>query len=84
MQQAYVKGTDIRIVGTLESIQGTAIVDGFDANGDPVYEGGTDIDWNTQTTERNDKGQIIFVDENDKARSADEVEFRKDKENGEG
>lgn len=51
-----------RITGSKERVYGIAQILDFDAQGDPNYEGGTDIDWDSQETIQRD-GEDVFVDE---------------------
>ncbi|MER9176225.1 hypothetical protein NKH72_21855 [Mesorhizobium sp. M0955] len=54
------KGHDI--VGTYERVYGIAQISEITAEGEPVYAGGTKIDWDSQETlTRN--GKRVFVDE---------------------
>jgi len=77
LKQAYVKGTDLRIVGTLEQIPGCACVAGFDRHDQPVYSGNTEVWWNGQRTETDPcNDQPIYVDQNLETRGANEIEFR--------
>ena len=56
-----------RVVGTLETLQGVANINGVtvDADGklEVEYAGETTIDWNSQTSVRNNRNKRIFVDE---------------------
>lgn len=54
------KGHDI--VGTYERVYGIAPISEINDEGEPVYAGGTRIDWDSQETLTRD-GQRIFVDE---------------------
>lgn len=59
----YVKGTDVRIIGTLELVFGVAQVNGLDDDGSIIWGGETKIDWNSQETVlRNDKPVWISED----------------------
>jgi len=58
----YVKGTDIQVVGTLETIQGVAIAFGLNEDGSPEYAGETKIWWDDQRTIIRD-GERIWVDD---------------------
>src|SRR5690242_11799851 len=51
-----------RITGSFEQINGIANITDFDENGDPNWEGGTDVDWDSQVSVQRD-GEDIFVDE---------------------
>lgn len=44
----YAKGTNKRIIGTLERVYGVADVIGLDPTGSPIYGGETKIDWDSQ------------------------------------
>ena len=63
VKQAYAPdGT--RIIGTLESIPGTALILGVDDDGTPEYLGETEVFWDGQQTCTGDQGQTIWIDEN--------------------
>lgn len=50
------------IIGTLETIKAVSRIVGIKSNGEPEYEGTTDIDWDSQRTDLV-LGEIVFVDE---------------------
>lgn len=55
------------ITGTAETVQGTARIASWKRNEDGTIEilehDEIEIDWNTATTERDENGEILFVDE---------------------
>ncbi|TYO65469.1 hypothetical protein FXV83_16165 [Bradyrhizobium hipponense] len=59
----YVSPTGSPILGTLEKLTGRAEIMGIDDNGEPVYQGGTEIFYDDQVTATKD-GKMIFLDEN--------------------
>lgn len=59
--QAFYSPDGNLIIGTAEKLFGTARIAGVDpATGQPVYSGGTDVDWDSQETLISD-GKILFV-----------------------
>lgn len=52
-----------RIIGTAEIVNATAITAGFSDKGDPVYAGGSEVDWDSQFTRIHSDGSILVVDE---------------------
>lgn len=58
----YVSPNNSPIVGTYERVYGVAVVTGITDEGDPVYEGSTDMYWNSQETVYSD-GETLWVDE---------------------
>ncbi len=46
----YVKGTNIEIEGTLETVRGVALTLGLEEDGSPIYAGETKIWWDEQRT----------------------------------
>lgn len=76
MKQAYVKGTDIRIIGTLERIPGRAEIAGFkDSLTDIEWAGGTEVFWDDMKSETR-KGSLVYLDEDGAEHLADELELR--------
>lgn len=61
--QAY-SPVGIHIIGTLESVSGTALIRGFDSETkEHLYSGQTVIDWDTQVTETDKLNGTMYVDE---------------------
>lgn len=58
----YKSPTGSLIVGTLETIQGSAQITEITEAGDPVYAGDTEVFWDSQETVERD-GQTVFLDE---------------------
>jgi hypothetical protein len=54
-------GSEIK--GTLETLSGCALAYEFDETGEPNYQGETEIWWDEQKTVTNDKGQMLYLDE---------------------
>lgn len=52
---------DIDIMGTFEFIQGSALGE-FDEDGEFVFEGDTEMFWDTAETVTDDKGNIVVLD----------------------
>lgn len=77
MKQLYTKA-GLRIVGTKEVINATALVSGFDDHGQPIYAGSTDVDWDSQLSATDDKGNYILIDEDGEEHSPDECELREE------
>ncbi|MDR8876584.1 hypothetical protein [Burkholderia multivorans] len=75
MKQLYTKD-GVRIIGTKEIINGTALVSGFDGHGQPIYAGGTDIDWDSQLSATDDKGKYVLICEDGEEHSPDDCELR--------
>jgi hypothetical protein len=61
----------LRIVGTAEMLPGVAHTSGFSDKGDPIYSGGTEVDWDGQATQRTKTNDaIVVVDEDGNEHSA--------------
>jgi hypothetical protein len=75
MKQLYTKA-GVRIIGTKEIINATAIVTGFDEYRQPIYAGGTDIDWDSQLSATDDKGNYVLICEDGEEHSPDDCELR--------
>ncbi|KVQ35823.1 hypothetical protein WK03_35755 [Burkholderia cepacia] len=54
----------LRIVGTEELVPGIAVVNGWEANGAPIYAGHTDLNWDGQRTVTDDNDLMMCIDEN--------------------
>lgn len=77
MKQLYTKN-GVRIIGTKEVINAVAIVSGFDDHGQPIYAGGTDIDWDSQLSATDDKGNYVLICEDGEEHSPDDCELREE------
>jgi hypothetical protein len=81
--RAFVKGTDIEIVGTLELCYGCGQIalDSFHAEpGGPIefdWGGGTTMFWDDQETVQRD-GKRVFLDEDANQYTEDQLELRED------
>ena len=73
--QGYAKSTGGRIIGTLETIPGISYINEF-VNGEPVYNGHTEIDWNGQRSVTDCGGTAVYVCENGVHHHATEIEFK--------
>ena len=60
MQQAF-GPNGIEIVGSKEVIPGTAGILGWE-NGEPNYDGETEVDWDNQQTVRRDD-ELVYIDD---------------------
>jgi hypothetical protein len=81
MKQAYVKGTDTQIIGTLERLTARANISGFDEKNEPIWEGSTKVFWDSQKTQTcSTTGQLLYLDEDGNEYRMDELEFRDDGE----
>ncbi|MNF20738.1 hypothetical protein D3C87_686610 [compost metagenome] len=61
--QNYVSPSGKAIVGTFEKLEAAAIISGINADGTPVYEGSTEVYWDTAVTATDEDGNILFIDE---------------------
>lgn len=52
------------IIGTYDTVPGTALINDISDDGEPEYAGETEMIWDDQTPQLRD-GRIIFVDEGD-------------------
>ncbi|WP_322075530.1 hypothetical protein [Burkholderia cenocepacia] len=75
MKQLYTKD-NVRIIGTKEVVNATAIVAGFDDHGQPIYQGGTDIDWDSQLSLDHDKGGFVLIGDDGEEYSFADCELR--------
>lgn len=57
----FIKGTNIRVVGLVESIPAIADVIGLRPDGSPIYDGGSRIDWKGQTPKLTANGGLIWL-----------------------
>lgn len=62
MSKRYVSPTGAAIVGTLETLTGLALASTYDEEGEPQYDGETEIDWDSQETVKRD-GKVVYLDE---------------------
>lgn len=74
----YIKGTDIEIAGILETVQGIASLQNIDADGTLIYAGQTDYFYDEQEPVLDDKGQPIWIGEDNVEYRGVEVEDRSD------
>lgn len=79
-RRVYVKETGKEVIGTYEKLHGVALVSGVDENGEPEYDGETKVDWESQKTVRNKKGERLWVDEDWNTVPESELEFRDSEE----
>jgi hypothetical protein len=68
------------IVGTLEIIHGVANCT-IHSDGTRTYDGGTDVDWDSQETVVRD-GKVIFVDEDGEEWTFDQLKLEDDEDDG--
>lgn len=73
--QGYVKSTRAKIVGTLETIPGICHIQEF-VDGEPVFMGHTEINWNGQRTVTDCGGTAVYVCENGVHHHITEIEFK--------
>lgn len=77
MKQAYVKGTDVLIVGIKQQLYGMANISGFDYAGVPYFSGGTDINWDSQEDVPHPAGNgPVYMDDDGQEYSSAEIEFQ--------
>ncbi|WP_175787500.1 hypothetical protein [Burkholderia anthina] len=69
MKQLYTKD-GVRIIGTKEIVNAVSLVSGFDDHGQPIYAGGTDIDWGSQLSATHDKGGYVLICEDGEEHAA--------------
>lgn len=62
MSKKMVSPDGTRITGSYERIYGVAQIIDFDDEGEPNYEGTTDVNWDSQETIMR-HGERVFVDE---------------------
>lgn len=78
MKQAFVKDSDIQIVGTLERLTGRGEISGFgDTFADVEWQGSTEVFWDEQKTVQRD-GKDIYLDEDGNEYTEDQLELRDD------
>lgn len=83
---AFNRKTGARIVGTLESLSGTAVTvyEDFERNADGTltyeHEGSTDVSWDSsETVTRPGKG-VVFLDHKGEELTADQIELSEDED----
>ncbi|WP_396604853.1 hypothetical protein ACFLEY_22285 [Bradyrhizobium sp. YCK136] len=81
MAREYVSPTGSPILGTLERLTGRAEITGIEDDGEPVYQGGTEIFYDDQVTATQD-GKMIFLDENGAEWTFDQLTPADDSEEG--
>lgn len=76
MKKAFVKGSDIVIVGTLDTVEARADISGFgEGFADPIWSGDGEVFWDSRTTqERN--GLRLYLDDAGNEYAEDELELR--------
>lgn len=79
MRQLYVKGTGIRITGTLEQVPGCALVLGFNpvdgGEPEPEWEGTTEMWWDDSETQKDEAGRKLYVGEDGEQYTIDQLEL---------
>lgn len=60
----YYSPTGALIIGTRELLTGVAIINGISDDGEPEFEGTTEVEWDSQRTDTDASGGRLFVDEN--------------------
>lgn len=75
MKQLYTKD-GARIIGTKEIVNAVSLVTGFDDHSQPIYAGGTNIDWDSQLSVTDDKGNCVLICENGEEHSPVDCELR--------
>lgn len=69
----YAKGTNNRIIGTLERVYGVAEVIGLNPDQTPIYGGETEIDWDSQEPVLHDGKPIWICEDGNKYTDVVEV-----------
>lgn len=59
----YYSPTGALIIGTREILTGVAIINGISDDGEPDYEGTTEVEWDNQRSDTDVSGCRLFVDE---------------------
>lgn len=62
MKQLYSPNGKL-VIGTADTVNATANVSGWSDTGEPIYAGGSDVDWDSQLTRTNAKGDMLVIDE---------------------
>jgi len=65
MKQFYAPN-GLKIIGTADTVKAVANISGWEENGEPIYAGGSDVDWDSQTNRTtfvNGEETAIVVDE---------------------
>lgn len=78
----YKSPTGALIIGTKEIVPGIALINGISEDGEPEYDGETDVDWNGQTSVLRD-GKPLFVDENEEEWTFDQLTVSDDEDEDE-
>lgn len=76
MKQAYVKGTNTVIVGTLETLTAVSYLNGFDEKNTPQYAGDTEVHWNEQKSVKTATDGLIYLDDDGERYTIEQIEFR--------
>lgn len=61
------------ITGTKDRLIAIAAVSGFDDDGEPIYTGDTNVDWNSQRQMTDQQGRRIYVDSDGNEWAKDEL-----------
>ena len=75
MLQGFVKGTDIRIVGRLDTLTAVCNITGFSEPGVAEESGESEVNWNSQKAVIRDGGSV-YVCENGVEHAESQIEFR--------
>lgn len=59
----YYSPKGVLIIGTREILTGVAIINGISDDGEPEYEGTTEVEWDNQRSDTDVSGGRLFVDE---------------------
>lgn len=75
MKQLYTKDGRC-IVGTLETIKATAILVGVSEQGDPIYSGNTEVDWDSRESVNAPHGGYVWLCEDGKEHRLADLDYR--------
>ncbi len=76
MKKAFVRGTDIEIVGTLDTIEARSDISGFgDGFEDPIWSEDGEVFWDSRTTQVRE-GKKLYLDGEGHEYVEDELELR--------
>lgn len=85
MKQLYAPN-GLKIVGTADTVKAVAQISGWEEDGEPIFAGGSDVNWDSQVTRTTfveGKETQIVVDEDGEEWPRSECTVR-DEEEGEG
>jgi hypothetical protein len=82
MKQLYAPN-GLKITGTKESVPCVAAISGWDEQGEPVYAGGSDMQWDYQHLVTDENDELIVVDEDGGEWPKSECEAREEPDEGE-